>query len=71
MFTMLHNAQVDEEIKSHMQFLQGNYYAALQLPAPQDSNRSSLRGSITDRVVKDNYRRLALRFHPGDEKKIT
>ncbi|CAM9847103.1 unnamed protein product, partial [Laminaria digitata] len=47
-----------------MQFLQGNHYAALQLPAPKGDGSSSLRGSITDRIVKDNYRRLALRFHP-------
>lgn len=65
-FAMLRKAQVDEEIQSHMQFLQGNYYAALQLPTPQEAHRSSLGGSmITDRVVKDNYRRLALRSHPG------
>ena len=58
--------QVDEEIKSHMDFLRGNHYAALELPAPQRAYSSCLGGAITDRVVKDNYRRLALRFHPGD-----
>lgn len=66
---MLRKAQVDGELQSHMEFLQGNYYAALQLPTPQEAHSSSSGGpTITDRVVKDNYRRLALRFHPGDQK---
>lgn len=57
-------AQVEGEIESHLRFLRSNHYAALQLPSPGDM-RAGARGTITDRTVKGNYRRLALRLHPG------
>lgn len=58
--------QVDEEVRSHLHFLQRNSYAALQLPSPHDALANPGCG-ITDVEVKHNYRRLALRFHPGNK----
>lgn len=77
--------QVDEEVRSHLGFLQSNPYAALQLPLPEGASASASAGAgagafgvsrrnsdssgcpvVTDALVKSNYRRLALRFHPGE-----
>ncbi|CAM9375327.1 unnamed protein product [Ectocarpus fasciculatus] len=59
--------QVERELRSHLRFLKTNHYAALQLPLPRraSANRTSPSGGISDALVKSNYRRLALRFHPG------
>lgn len=75
---------MDEEVRSHLRFLQSNPYAALQLPLPEDygagagagafgvnrsiSDSSGCTAVVTDSLVKSNYRRLALRFHPGEWK---
>lgn len=70
---------MDEEVRSHLRFLQSNPYAALQLPLPRGAGAgdvpsgmnalnfdSSGGAAVTDALVKSNYRRLALRFHPGE-----
>ncbi|CAM9621133.1 unnamed protein product [Ectocarpus sp. 8 AP-2014] len=59
--------QVERELRSHLRFLKSNHFAALQLPLPRraSADRTSRSANISDAVVKTNYRRLALRFHPG------
>ncbi|CAN0405383.1 unnamed protein product, partial [Ectocarpus sp. 13 AM-2016] len=59
--------QVERELRSHLRFLKSNHYAALQLPLSwrASADRTSRSAGISDALVKSNYRRLALRFHPG------
>ncbi len=60
--------QVDEEVRSLLGFLESNPYAALKLPLPRGAGEKrvgSWAGEVTDASVKSNYRKLALRFHPG------
>ncbi|CAM9920360.1 unnamed protein product, partial [Discosporangium mesarthrocarpum] len=47
--------KVDEELESHMNFLRGNYYAALRIDPGS---------GCTAAVIKESYRSLALCFHP-------
>ncbi|CAM9864192.1 unnamed protein product, partial [Scytosiphon promiscuus] len=60
-------SQVEEEIRSHLEFLRRNHYAALQLPPPRGAlaDPPDSHGTVTDVRVKKQYRQLALRFHPG------
>lgn len=59
--------QVERELRSHLGFLKSNHFAALQLSLPRraSADRTRRSASISDALVKSNYRRLALRFHPG------
>ncbi|CAM9218160.1 unnamed protein product [Ectocarpus sp. 4 AP-2014] len=60
-------SKVEQELRSHLRFLKSNHFAALQLPLPRraSAHRTSRSASMSDALVKINYRRLALRFHPG------
>ncbi|CAB1108750.1 unnamed protein product [Ectocarpus sp. CCAP 1310/34] len=60
-------SKVERELRTHLRFLKSNHFAALQLPLPRraSSDRTSRIARISDALVKNNYRRLALQFHPG------